>query len=90
MSKALTYDQASVLCRVEEMPIQELEYEVYEGEIQDQNPPISDIPKPHMVKVYERAPPKIYPRNNPCPCGSGIKHKKCCLQKGEGWGIKSK
>jgi len=20
-------------------------------------------------------------RNNPCPCGSGIKYKKCCLQK---------
>lgn len=19
-------------------------------------------------------------RNDPCPCGSGLKHKKCCLQ----------
>ena len=22
-----------------------------------------------------------YPRNSPCPCGSGKKYKKCCLQK---------
>ncbi|MGB2128733.1 MAG: SEC-C metal-binding domain-containing protein [Flavicella sp.] len=26
---------------------------------------------------YERATPKIG-RNNPCPCGSGRKYKKCC------------
>nr|WP_269433245.1 SEC-C metal-binding domain-containing protein [Halopseudomonas litoralis] len=23
--------------------------------------------------------PKKYRRNEPCPCGSGIKYKKCCL-----------
>ncbi|MFT5083329.1 MAG: hypothetical protein ACI9Y1_001371 [Lentisphaeria bacterium] len=23
------------------------------------------------------------PRNGPCPCGSGKKYKKCCLQKDE-------
>jgi uncharacterized protein YecA (UPF0149 family) len=28
-------------------------------------------------KVLE---PKVG-RNNPCPCGSGKKHKKCCLNK---------
>lgn len=22
-------------------------------------------------------------RNDPCPCGSGIKYKKCCLEKGD-------
>ena len=21
-------------------------------------------------------------RNDPCPCGSGLKYKKCCIQKG--------
>lgn len=32
------------------------------------------------VKTMERAlAPKKYGRNDPCPCGSGIKYKKCCL-----------
>ncbi len=30
------------------------------------------------VEQYVRASPKIG-RNDPCPCGSGKKHKKCCL-----------
>jgi SEC-C motif len=25
---------------------------------------------------------KLYPRNEPCPCGSGEKYKRCCFQKG--------
>lgn len=32
------------------------------------------------IKTMERAlRPKKYGRNEPCPCGSGIKYKKCCL-----------
>ncbi|MHB9118614.1 MAG: SEC-C metal-binding domain-containing protein [Burkholderiales bacterium] len=34
---------------------------------------------------YVRAEPKIG-RNNPCPCGSGKKYKKCCLAKDEAGG----
>jgi preprotein translocase subunit SecA len=30
------------------------------------------------VEQYVRATPKIG-RNDPCPCGSGKKHKKCCM-----------
>ena len=30
------------------------------------------------VQQYLRATPKIG-RNDPCPCGSGKKHKKCCI-----------
>ncbi len=30
-------------------------------------------------KTYVRAQPKVG-RNDPCPCGSGKKYKKCCLQ----------
>jgi preprotein translocase subunit SecA len=30
------------------------------------------------IEQYVRATPKIG-RNEPCPCGSGKKHKKCCL-----------
>lgn len=43
---------------------------------------ISDVerllnpPKPIMVE------PKVG-RNDPCPCGSGLKFKKCCLHKYE-------
>jgi SWIM/SEC-C metal-binding protein len=30
-----------------------------------------------MTIVYEK--PKVG-RNEPCPCGSGLKYKKCCMQ----------
>jgi preprotein translocase subunit SecA len=30
------------------------------------------------VATFQRATPKVG-RNDPCPCGSGKKHKKCCL-----------
>ncbi|MFV0297998.1 MAG: SEC-C metal-binding domain-containing protein [Hyphomicrobiaceae bacterium] len=30
------------------------------------------------VATYHRSGPKVG-RNDPCPCGSGKKHKKCCL-----------
>ena len=30
------------------------------------------------VEQFVRAAPKVG-RNDPCPCGSGKKHKKCCL-----------
>lgn len=30
------------------------------------------------VEPYVRGGPKVG-RNDPCPCGSGKKHKKCCL-----------
>jgi preprotein translocase subunit SecA len=33
---------------------------------------------PAPIAQYVRATPKIG-RNDPCPCGSGKKHKKCCL-----------
>lgn len=34
--------------------------------------------------------PKKVGRNDPCPCGSGKKYKKCCMNKDLGIGIKSK
>lgn len=30
------------------------------------------------VETFVRGAPKVG-RNDPCPCGSGKKHKKCCL-----------
>ena len=33
---------------------------------------------PARVEQFVRAAPKVG-RNDPCPCGSGKKHKKCCL-----------
>ncbi len=32
----------------------------------------------HVMEPYMRRGPKIG-RNDPCPCGSGKKYKKCCL-----------
>lgn len=29
-------------------------------------------------------------RNQPCPCGSGLKYKQCCLKKGGGMSLQMK
>jgi uncharacterized protein YecA (UPF0149 family) len=36
---------------------------------------------PESVEVAPLARTKIVGRNDPCPCGSGKKYKKCCLAK---------
>ena len=33
-----------------------------------------------MLGIKQNSAPKIYP-NDPCPCGSGLKYKKCCGKK---------
>jgi hypothetical protein len=33
------------------------------------------------MKFPHKEPEKKFPRNEPCPCGSGIKYKKCCEAK---------
>ena len=35
------------------------------------------IKNPEKVKPQQKSEKKIYP-NDPCPCGSGKKYKKCC------------
>lgn len=60
----------------------EIEYEAK----QKKRPPSLDFPgrgpssatKPFLPKTYVRESTKIG-RNDPCPCGSGQKYKKCCL-----------
>ena len=34
-----------------------------------------------FIKALENIPPLRLNRNDPCPCGSGKKYKKCCLEK---------
>lgn len=38
----------------------------------------TDIPQPSKIETFKRNTPKVG-RNEPCPCGSGKKYKKCCL-----------
>ena len=67
--------------------LERLEEEMEEWESDDepiffpsmQMPTVSSVP-------VKRAEPKIYP-NDPCPCGSGKKYKKCCGRKSDGKGI---
>jgi uncharacterized protein len=40
-------------------------------------------PPPPPVPVHSPPTPKVG-RNDPCPCGSGKKYKKCCLNKPAG------
>ena len=40
-----------------------------------------DIAKEYRLSGTDIAPPKIG-RNEPCPCGSGLKYKKCCGKAG--------
>ncbi len=42
--------------------------------------------EPLLPETYVRAEPKTG-RNDPCPCGSGKKYKKCCLDKDEAGGV---
>ncbi len=54
---------------------------VWDGEAWDNeglNPPVDWLTPPS--EPYVRAVPKVG-RNDPCPCGSGKKYKKCCLGK---------
>ena len=43
---------------------------------------ISDVDR--LLKPYpqQKGAPKVG-RNDPCPCGSGLKHKKCCMGKND-------
>ena len=41
---------------------------------------ITSMQVPPTEKQMARKPPKVG-RNEPCPCGSGKKFKKCCLTK---------
>jgi len=40
-------------------------------------PPRQAVPDPGSARPMEREEPKVG-RNDPCPCGSGLKYKKCC------------
>ncbi len=57
----------------EVMPLEEVEYRIREGE------------DPVFFKQvpYQKTRPKTG-RNDPCPCGSGIKFKRCCYS---GYGV---
>lgn len=41
-------------------------------------PPGMDLPKPPKPTPIRKAPNADVGRNDPCPCGSGRKYKKCC------------
>jgi len=43
-----------------------------------QSPYHEEIDFTKKVKINSSNTPKKIPRNSPCPCGSGKKHKKCC------------
>ena len=43
---------------------------------------ISDVERAITTPTTKRVKPKVG-RNDPCPCGSGLKFKKCCLKKYE-------
>ena len=41
----------------------------------------NSLKKAAGTKTPEASPPGPAGRNDPCPCGSGKKYKKCCLEK---------
>lgn len=46
-------------------------------------PHIKEMLLPPTKQQMARRPYPKVGRNEPCPCGSGKKFKKCCLQRGE-------
>ncbi|HUX31910.1 MAG TPA: SEC-C metal-binding domain-containing protein [Thiobacillus sp.] len=63
------YDEAEILARQERWR----EENARAASVVDQHDDLFDFPEP-----YVREQPKPG-RNDPCPCGSGMKYKKCCL-----------
>jgi hypothetical protein len=51
----------------------------------DAAPPPPDPPRVDLAVPIRRSSPKVG-RNDPCPCGSGKKYKKCCMAKDEAAG----
>jgi hypothetical protein len=59
-----------------------LNYEhIYSKELEDQLSSIQKVPLLKDGKTYDYSgvAKKKLTRNDPCPCGSGLKYKKCCL-----------
>lgn len=60
-------------------------WKVIVGVEPDKREDISDINKllnpPQPMVVGKSAPKLKHSKNGPCPCGSGMKYKKCCMQK---------
>jgi hypothetical protein len=44
-------------------------------------PPLPKPPLPKILPLIQRDEKKKVGRNDPCPCGSGKKHKHCCINK---------
>jgi preprotein translocase subunit SecA len=57
-------------------PIQHKDKE--EAPLPPEKPEVSPAAGPEIPSTVHRAEPKVG-RNDPCPCGSGKKYKKCCL-----------
>jgi hypothetical protein len=62
----------------------------WDEEVEPIQPPAYQVPKPPLLNLFEGGPETPGPsksgrkqvgRNDPCPCGSGKKFKKCCLKK---------
>ena len=53
--------------------------------------PVTELPKPLPTHfgIPATNPNKYLGRNDPCPCGSGKKYKKCCLRENEVRALKS-
>ncbi|MGO8750205.1 MAG: SEC-C metal-binding domain-containing protein [Thermoguttaceae bacterium] len=62
----------------------ETEQEIYEAKrrIAELEAQLGSLPKEEISEPFEAAPTtKKVGRNDPCPCGSGKKFKKCCMKK---------
>ena len=57
-------------------------WKISEGIEPDKPEDISDVERLLNPLIIKRDKPKVG-RNDPCPCGSGLKFKKCCLGKYE-------
>jgi len=87
----IEYDEKQILTMSVKKPynhlitdtIEELEYwPVFRGKEQISDETIEDVRK--RMEMYHREPVRTEPkigRNEPCPCGSGKKYKKCCGKK---------
>jgi hypothetical protein len=67
------------IAKLRGIPIDQLEDDLYQEDFQDNYNDNAATGRASAVQTIRNELPKVG-RNDPCPCGSGKKYKKCCLK----------
>jgi predicted TPR repeat methyltransferase len=72
----------------EQVQVRQSQYPLIHGKKRHRSKKATSRRAPAFLRIFPRAVHHIYmaaQRNDPCPCGSGRKYKKCCAAAGASW-----